>query len=81
MEGVEFAKPRSEVFTMEKLINELVQKTGIERSSAEKVVGYLKDNASRLPELLGSGGGIADAAKGAAKGVVDKVGNVFGRHS
>lgn len=78
---MEFAKPRSEVFTMEKLINELVQKTGIERSSAEKVVGYLKDNASRLPELLGAGGGIADAAKGAAKGVVDKVGNVFGRHS
>lgn len=37
---------------MDKLINELTQKVGIDRSQAEKVVSYLKDNVSRIPEML-----------------------------
>lgn len=37
---------------MDKLINELTHKTGIDRSQAEKVVSYLKDNVSRIPEML-----------------------------
>ena len=61
---------------MDKMINELVEKVGIDRATAEKVANYLKANASRLPEMLGAGGGIG----GAAKSAVNKVGDVFGKH-
>jgi hypothetical protein len=54
---------------MENLINELCTKTGVDRATAEKVVAYLKENATRLPELLGSGG----------LGITGKVGEVMGR--
>jgi hypothetical protein len=63
---------------MEKMINELVEKTGVDRATAEKVVAYLKDNASRIPELLGGAGG---GVGGVAKSVINKVGDALGRHS
>ncbi len=44
---------------MDKLLDELTTRVGLDRGTAEKVVQFLKDNAHRLPELLGS-----DAAKG-----------------
>ena len=49
---------------MDKLLDELTSKVGLDRGTAEKVVQFLKDNAHRLPELLGSD---------AAKGVMDKL--------
>lgn len=50
--------------TVDKLLDELTAKVGLDRGTAEKVVQFLKDNAHRLPELLGSD---------AAKGVIDKL--------
>jgi hypothetical protein len=49
---------------MDKLIDELTARVGLDRATAEKVVQFLKDNAHRLPELLQSD---------AAKGVMDKL--------
>ena len=54
---------------MEQLINDLCNKTGIDRATAEKVAGYLKENATRLPEMLGTGGG----------GIASKIGGMIGR--
>ena len=64
---------------MENLINDICLKTGIDRATAEKVAGYLKDNFTRLPELLGSPqqGGL----KGKLSSVASKVSEVMGRHS
>jgi hypothetical protein len=50
--------------TVDKLLDELTSKVGLDRGTAEKVVQFLKDNAHRLPELLGSD---------AAKGLMDKL--------
>jgi hypothetical protein len=60
---------------MEKLINELCERTGISREQAEKVVAFMKDNAGRIPQLLqgGNGGGMA-------AGIAGKVGDMFGRN-
>lgn len=49
---------------MEKLIAELTDRVGLDRGTAEKVAQFLKDNAHRLPELLGSEG---------AKGLMDQL--------
>ena len=49
---------------MDKLLDELTSEVGLDRGTAEKVVQFLKDNAHRLPELLGSD---------AAKGLMDKL--------
>jgi hypothetical protein len=49
---------------VDKLIDELTAKVGLDRATAEKVVQFLKDNAHRLPELLQSD---------AARGVMDKL--------
>lgn len=56
---------------MDKLIDELCNKTGIDRSTAEKVADYLKANASRLPELVGGQGGAGEIAS--------KIGGMVGR--
>lgn len=58
---------------MEKMINELCQRTGIDRATAEKVVTYMKENANRIPELLGSGDG--------SKGMAGRMGEVVGRRT
>src|SRR4051794_35432612 len=58
--------------TMETLIAELTAKVGLDRGTAEKVVGYLKDNAHRLPELLQS-----DAAKGVMEKLPGGLGGMF----
>ena len=49
---------------MDRSLDELTTKVGLDRGTAEKVVQFLRDNAHRLPELLGSD---------AAKGVMDKL--------
>jgi hypothetical protein len=55
---------------MEDMINQLVQKTGISQEQATKVVAFLKENAHRLPEWLGSsdiGKALADKVPGIGK--------------
>ncbi len=40
---------------MEEIINGLMEKVGLDKEQAEGVIEYLKENASKLPELLGGG--------------------------
>lgn len=40
---------------MDELINGLVEKVGINKEQAEGVISFLKENASKLPELMGGG--------------------------
>jgi hypothetical protein len=39
---------------VDELINRLVEQVGIDRATAEKVVAFLKDNASEVPKWLSS---------------------------
>jgi hypothetical protein len=64
---------------MENLINDICQKTGIDRATAEKVAGYLKDNMTRIPELLQTAQ--AGGLKGVVSSVASKVGEVMGRRA
>lgn len=58
---------------MDKLITDMMQKTGIDRATAEKVAGYLKDNLPRIAEMLGEkGGGLG--------GVFGKISETMSRH-
>jgi hypothetical protein len=41
---------------MEAMIDQLVQKAGVSHEQATQVVAFLKENAHRLPEWLGSNG-------------------------
>ncbi|NUP11172.1 MAG: hypothetical protein HOW73_34435 [Polyangiaceae bacterium] len=63
---------------MEKIINDLCEKTGIDRATAEKVANYLKENITRLPALLRGGDG---ESKGVLGDVVGKFGSVMGKRS
>ena len=51
---------------MEELLNGLVAKCGIDKATAEKVIAFLKDNATKLPQWL--------AGNDTAKAIADKVG-------
>ena len=48
---------------MDELMNGLVEKVGLDKATAEKVIGFLKDNASDIPALLAKAG-IADKLPG-----------------
>jgi hypothetical protein len=37
---------------MEELINQLVERIGLDKGKAEQVVSFLKENAHKLPEWL-----------------------------
>lgn len=39
---------------MEELINGLVEKVGLDKETAEKVMEFLKENSDKLPEIMGS---------------------------
>lgn len=41
---------------MDELINGMCSKVGISQDQARQVVDYLKQNADKLPQLLGSSG-------------------------
>jgi hypothetical protein len=58
---------------MEDFINKMVEKVGIDRSTAEKVVEFLKDHADDAVKMLQSSG-IADKLPG---GLGDKLGKLF----
>jgi hypothetical protein len=51
----------------------LTAEVGLDRATAEKVAQFLKDNAHRLPELLGS-----DAAEGVIDRQLGGLGGIFG---
>jgi len=38
---------------MEELLNGLIGKCGLDQEKAEVVINFLKENASKLPEMLG----------------------------
>ena len=40
---------------MEELINGLVEKCGLDKAQADAVVAYLKENMTKLPEMLDGG--------------------------
>ena len=58
---------------MEEMISGLIEKTGISKEQAEKVVAYLKENASKVPGWLGSsevGQSIKDKLPGGLGGML-----------
>jgi hypothetical protein len=58
---------------MEDFVNKMVEKVGIDKSTAEKVMAFLKDHADDAVKYLQSSG-IADKLPG---GLGDKVGKLF----
>lgn len=58
---------------MDEFIQKMVDKVGIDKSTAEKVVAFLKDHAEDAVKYLQSSG-IADKLPG---GVGDKLGKLF----
>ncbi len=60
---------------MEDLINQLVERVGIDKATAEKVVAFLKEHASEVPKWLGQN----EMLKGAAEKLGGKFGGMFGK--
>ncbi|MGE3543262.1 MAG: hypothetical protein AB7L28_05000 [Kofleriaceae bacterium] len=58
---------------MDEFINKMVEKVGIDKSTAEKVMSFLKDHADDAVKYLSSSG-IADKLPG---GVGDKLKSLF----
>ncbi len=58
---------------MEDFVNKMVEKVGIDKATAEKVVAFLKDHADDAVQLLQKSG-IADKLPG---GLGDKLGKIF----
>lgn len=52
---------------MDEIVAQLSKQVGIDKATAEKVVAFLKENAHKLPELLGSdiGKSLTDKIPGA----------------
>ncbi len=59
---------------MEEFISELMKKVGLDRSTAEKVFGFVKDNATKIPQWIASGPVKGIAEKVGLGGLVDKLG-------
>ena len=58
---------------MEEFVNKMVEKVGIDKATAEKVMAFLKDHADDAVKYLSSSG-IADKLPG---GLGDKLGKLF----
>ena len=58
---------------MEELVNKMVEKVGISRETAEKVVAFLKEHAAEVPKWLQS-----DAAQDLLNKVRGGLGGLFG---
>ena len=58
---------------MEDFVNQMVEKVGIDKATAEKVMAFLKDHAADAVKYLQSSG-IADKLPG---GLGDKLGGLF----
>lgn len=61
------------VRAMEDFVNKMVEKCGIDKATAEKVLAFLKDHADDAVKYLQSSG-IADKLPG---GLGDKLGKLF----
>jgi hypothetical protein len=59
---------------MEELVNQLVAKVGIDKATAEKVVAFLKEHATEVPQWLGQ----SDIAKGVMDKLPGGLGGMFG---
>ncbi|MDB5080820.1 MAG: hypothetical protein JWP00_2744 [Chloroflexi bacterium] len=59
---------------MEELVNQLVAKVGIDKATAEKVVAFLKEHATEVPQWLGQN----DIAKGVMDKLPGGLGGMFG---
>ena len=59
---------------MEELIEGLIAKVGLDKDKAEKVVSFLKENASKVPEWLASSGALGKLPGGLG----DKLGGMLG---
>jgi ABC-type proline/glycine betaine transport system substrate-binding protein len=59
---------------VEELINKLVEKVGIDRAAAEKVVAFLKEHAAEVPGWLQgeAAQGILSKAKAGLSGLVGR---------
>jgi hypothetical protein len=60
---------------MNELVNKLVEKVGLDGETAQKVVDFLKEHASEVPQWLASEGG--QDILGKIKG---ELGGLFGGH-
>jgi len=60
---------------MEEIINGLVEKVGLDKATAEKVIAFLKENADKLPALMKDGVGNIGDLKGKLPG---GLGGMFG---
>lgn len=58
---------------MEDFVNKMVEKVGIDKSTAEKVLAFLKDHADDAVKYLQTSG-VADKLPG---GIGDKLGKLF----
>ena len=63
---------------METLIEDICEKTGLDRATAQRVAGYLKANVTRIPQLLQAGDG-ANGPKNVASNIVNKIGDASRR--
>jgi hypothetical protein len=70
---VDASSKRKGGIAMEDFIQGLVQKVGLDRATAEKVVAFVKEHADDVPKWLASSG-IADKLPG---GLGDKLGKLF----
>jgi hypothetical protein len=64
--------PEAEEIGMDELVNQLVERVGLERETAQKVADFLQEHASDVPRWL--------AKNETIKGLIDKfgLGNVLG---
>lgn len=58
---------------MEEFINKMVEKIGIDKATAEKVVNFLKDHSDEAAELFAKSG-LKDKLPG---GIGEKIGGLF----
>jgi hypothetical protein len=58
---------------MDEFVNKMVEKVGIDKATAEKVIAFLKDHADDAMKYISSSG-IADKLPG---GLGDKLGKLF----
>jgi hypothetical protein len=56
---------------MEELVNQLIEKVGLDKATAEKVVAFLKEHAAEVPQWLQGAAGqdLLNKAKGSLGGL------------
>ncbi len=62
------------VYEMEEFINGLVEKTGISKEQAEKVIDFLKEHAEDIPKMIGQNEFLHGLAEKLPGGIGEKLG-------